>query len=147
MDRDRDLDPRVETLSEAECLHLLATVPVGRVVYTAHALPAVLPVAFEVDADGRLLLALRRGGTVSRALDDTVAAFQADRLDPASRTGWSVLVRGRAEVVTDPVLHERLLRQGPRCWVGEAEPMFVAITPELVTGRLLAAPGREARPS
>ncbi|MFC9328040.1 pyridoxamine 5'-phosphate oxidase family protein [Kitasatospora sp. NPDC057015] len=137
-----DCESRTESLSEEECLHLLGTVPVGRVVYTAHALPAVLPVAFEVAADGRLVLAMRRGADVSRALDDTVAAFQADHLDEATRTGWSVMVHGRAQVVTDPALHERLRRTGPRPWVREAEPMFVTICPELVSGRRLLPSGR-----
>ncbi|MET9611611.1 pyridoxamine 5'-phosphate oxidase family protein [Kitasatospora indigofera] len=145
-----DRDNRVESLSEEECLHLLATVPVGRVVYTAHALPAVLPVAFEVTADGRLVLALRQGVTVRRALDDTVAAFQADLLDAATRTGWSVLVHGRAQVVSDPALHDRLLRTGPRPWedgAEAAEPMFVLIPPELVSGRRQLPLGRAMQQS
>lgn len=35
-----------------ECLRLLPTVPVGRIVYTWQALPAVLPVNFCLDGDG-----------------------------------------------------------------------------------------------
>jgi nitroimidazol reductase NimA-like FMN-containing flavoprotein (pyridoxamine 5'-phosphate oxidase superfamily) len=137
-----DRDNRVDTLSEAQCLRLLRTVPVGRVVYTEHALPAVLPVAFAVRADDRLVLALREGSTVTRALDGTVAAFQADQLDPATRTGWSVLVHGRAEVVRDPALHEHLLRTGPRPWVDGQPQLFVLLTPELVSGRRLLPAGR-----
>ena len=136
-----DRDNQVEYLSEADCLRLLATVPVGRVVYTEHALPAVLPVAFEVAANGRLVLVLRRGPGVCRALDDNVAAFQADHSDAATRTGWNILVHGRAHVVNDPALHEQLLRTGPRPWLGEAEPMFVTMTPELVRGRRLLPSG------
>jgi nitroimidazol reductase NimA-like FMN-containing flavoprotein (pyridoxamine 5'-phosphate oxidase superfamily) len=138
-----DRDDRVETLSEAECLDLLRTVPIGRVVYTEHALPAVLPVAFEVTPDGRLVLGLRAGSSLSRALDGTVVAFQADRLDPAGRSGWSVLVHGHAEVVRDEAGHQRLLRSGPRPWTGDGRPwMFVRITPELVSGRRLLTAGR-----
>ncbi|MDH6575171.1 pyridoxamine 5'-phosphate oxidase family protein [Kitasatospora sp. MAP5-34] len=132
-----DRDDRLQSLGEAECLRLLGTVPVGRVVYTEHALPAVLPVAFEVGADGRLALALRAGDGAVRALDGTVAAFQADQLDPATRTGWSVLVHGRAEVVRDPVLHEHLLLTGPRPWIDGDRQIFVLLTPELVSGRRL----------
>ncbi|MER5639429.1 pyridoxamine 5'-phosphate oxidase family protein [Kitasatospora sp. NPDC002227] len=137
-----DRDDRVDTLSEAQCLSLLRTVPVGRVVYTEHALPAVLPVAFAVGADGRLVLALREGSTVTRALDGTVAAFQADQLDPATRTGWSVLVHGQAEVVRDPALYEHLLRTGPSPWVDGRPPLFVLLTPELLSGRRLLPAGR-----
>ena len=38
-------------LTQDECLRLLATAPVGRFVFTVGALPAVVPVAFAVDAD------------------------------------------------------------------------------------------------
>ncbi|MBB4945625.1 nitroimidazol reductase NimA-like FMN-containing flavoprotein (pyridoxamine 5'-phosphate oxidase superfamily) [Kitasatospora gansuensis] len=138
-----DRDDRVETLSEAECLHLLRTVPIGRVVYTEHALPAVLPVAFEVAPDDRLILGLRAGSSLSRALDGTVAAFQADLLDPVSRSGWSVLVHGRAEVVRDEAEYRRLLRSGPQPWIGGGQQrMFVRITPELVSGRRLLTAGQ-----
>ncbi|GAA5016480.1 pyridoxamine 5'-phosphate oxidase family protein [Kitasatospora paranensis] len=130
-------DP-VDELSEAECRRLLATVPVGRVVYTEHALPAVLPVAFEVAADGRLVL--RADGAAARALDGTVAAFQTDRLDPATRTGWSVLVHGRAEVVREEPAHAG--RSGDGLRPGGPRPVYVTLTPELVGGRRLrAVPG------
>lgn len=130
-----DRDDRVEDLSEAECLRLLGTVPLGRVVYTEHALPAVLPVAFRVAADGRLVLALRTGTRVARALDGTVAAFQVDDFDRAGRCGWSVLVHGRAEVVRDAGERAALHSGGLRPWIPEPGPEYVAISPELVSGR------------
>lgn len=141
-----DQEDRIEELSEAECLRLLGTVPVGRVVYTAHALPAVLPVAFEVAPDGRLVLALLPGSGLSRALDGTVAAFQADRLDTASRSGWSVLAHGHTVVVRDPEEYRCLLRSGPRAWATDREPMFVRFTPELLSGRRLLPEGARRRP-
>ncbi|MFF2042051.1 pyridoxamine 5'-phosphate oxidase family protein [Kitasatospora sp. NPDC058170] len=142
-----DREEHVETLGEAECLRLLSTVPVGRVVYTEHALPAVLPVSFQVAADGRLLLAVRRLSTTARCLDGTVVAFQADLLDPATRTGWSVLVHGRADVVRDAEQYRRALRSGLRPWVGDPDPMFVALVPELVSGRRLFPLGRRVQHS
>ncbi|MDH6139690.1 MULTISPECIES: pyridoxamine 5'-phosphate oxidase family protein [Kitasatospora] len=128
---------RIEDLGEAECLRLLSTVPIGRVVYTEHALLRVVPVEFQLEADGRLLLALVPDGAAARALHGAVTVFQADRLDEASRTGWSVVVHGRAEVVRDPAVHARLLRTGPRPWASTAEPLFVRLTTDLVTGRRL----------
>ncbi|MFF7453991.1 pyridoxamine 5'-phosphate oxidase family protein [Kitasatospora sp. NPDC008115] len=138
MDRD---DP-LEELGADTCLRLLGTVPVGRVVYTEHALPAVLPVSFEVVPDGRLLLAVRRGSATARGLDGTVVAFQADQLDPVTRTGWSVLVHGRADIVRDPEQIRRALRSGLRPWVGDPDPMFVSLVPELISGRRLTTAGR-----
>ncbi|MEV4555390.1 pyridoxamine 5'-phosphate oxidase family protein [Kitasatospora sp. NPDC049285] len=131
MDRDEPL----ETLSEAECRRLLASVPLGRVVYTEHALPAVLPVAFQVAADGRLVLALRAGTGAARALDGTVAAFQVDDFDPHGHSGWSVLVHGRAQVVRDGAERAALEAGGLLPWIPDPSPQYVAITPELVSGR------------
>ncbi|MGW6912456.1 pyridoxamine 5'-phosphate oxidase family protein [Kitasatospora sp. NPDC054939] len=142
-----DRDDRVEPLGEDECLRLLSTVPVGRVVYTEHALPAVLPVSFEVDRDGRLVLAVRRDSATARALDGTVVAFQADVLDPVTRTGWSVLVHGRADVLRDPEQYRRAMRSGLRPWVGDPDPMFVVVVPELVSGRRLLPLGRTVQRS
>ncbi|MBT2381354.1 pyridoxamine 5'-phosphate oxidase family protein [Streptomyces sp. ISL-111] len=71
-----------------------------------------------------------------RAVDGTVVAFEADEVDTAAHSGWSVVVAGLASVVTDPDEHERLVRTGPRSWVPWPE-VFVRIEPELVTGREL----------
>ncbi len=93
--------------------------------------------AFRLAADGRLILALRTGTRVARALDGTVAAFQVDDFDPAGRCGWSVLVHGRAEVVRDADERASLESDGLRPWIPEPGPEYVAITPELVSGRRL----------
>ncbi len=55
--------------------------------------------------------------------------------DAATRSGWSVVVTGRATVVTDPPEHERLSRTGPRSWVVARDGVFVRIEAEMVTGR------------
>jgi hypothetical protein len=109
-------------------------------VYTEHALLRVVPVEFQVEAGGRLLLGLVPDDTAARALHGAVTAFEADRLERAGRTGWSVVVHGRAEVVRDPAEHTRLLRTGPRLWASPAEPLFVRLTADLVTGRRLHGP-------
>ncbi|GAA1947507.1 pyridoxamine 5'-phosphate oxidase family protein [Kitasatospora viridis] len=131
---------RIEELSEAECLRLLSTVPIGRVVYTEHALLRVVPVPFRVEADRRLLLVLPPDPVAARTLHGAVAAFQADRLDAPRRAGWSVVLHGRAEVVREPVAPAEL----PRPWLEGAEPLVVRLTAELVTGRRLSRKGTAA---
>ncbi|MEU3415062.1 MULTISPECIES: pyridoxamine 5'-phosphate oxidase family protein [unclassified Streptomyces] len=128
-------DDGSRVLDRPECLRLLAKAPVGRVVYTRHALPAVLPVNFSLDADRSVLLRTSAGSELVRAVDGVVVAFEADDFDAATRSGWSVVVTGRATVVTDPGEHERLSRTGPRSWVVTRDGVFVRIEAELVTGR------------
>ncbi|MBO4252531.1 pyridoxamine 5'-phosphate oxidase family protein [Streptomyces griseorubiginosus] len=124
-------------LERPECLRLLAKVPVGRIVHTRQALPAVLPVNFTLDGDGAVLLRTSAASELARAVDGVVVAFEVDEVDAATHSGWSVVVTGPAMVVTDPAEHERLTRTGPRSWVPSPREVFVRIEPELVTGREL----------
>ncbi|MCX4706099.1 pyridoxamine 5'-phosphate oxidase family protein [Streptomyces sp. NBC_01373] len=124
-------------LDRQECLRLLAKVPLGRIVHTRQALPAVLPVNFCLDKDGAVLLRSSAASELVRAVDGTVVAFEADEVDAVTHSGWSVVVTGRAAVVTDPAEYERLSRMGPRSWAPSPEEVFLRIEPELVTGREL----------
>ena len=124
-------------LDRQECLRLLAKVPVGRIVHTRKALPAVLPVNFGLDGDGAVVLRTSAASELARAVDGVVVAFEVDEVDAVTQSGWSVVVTGPARVVTDPGEHERLMRTGPRSWVPSPQEVFVRIEPELVTGREL----------
>ncbi|MBE8471950.1 pyridoxamine 5'-phosphate oxidase family protein [Streptomyces justiciae] len=124
-------------LERQECLRLLAEVPVGRIVHTRQALPAVLPVNFCLDGDGAVLLRTAAASELVRAIDGAVVAFEADQVDAVTHSGWSVVVTGAASVVRDPAEHDRLTRTGPRSWVPSPEEVFVRIEPDLVTGRAL----------
>jgi len=124
-------------LERQECLRLLAEVPVGRIVHTRQALPAVLPVNFCLDGDGAVLLCTAAASELVRAIDGAVVAFEADQVDPVTHSGWSVVVTGAASVVRDPAEHDRLTRTGPRSWAPSPEEVFVRIQPDLVTGRAL----------
>lgn len=92
----------METLSNRDAVALLASAAVGRVVFTVAALPAVVPITFAVHGDA---VVMRTGADtrLASAADGGVLAFEADDVDPVARRGWSVVVTGIAEVVTDPV--------------------------------------------
>jgi nitroimidazol reductase NimA-like FMN-containing flavoprotein (pyridoxamine 5'-phosphate oxidase superfamily) len=125
------------SLDRQECLRLLTKVPLGRVVYTRQALPAVLPINFSLDTDASVLLSTSPASDLVHAINGVVVAFEADEFDAATRSGWSVVVTGRATVVTDPVEHERLSQTGPTSWMPHRDTVFVRIESELVTGREL----------
>lgn len=130
-------DDGFRELGRQECLRLMTQVPVGRIVFTRRALPAVLPVNFCLDADGAVLLRTASASELVRAIDGAVVAFEADHVDAVRQAGWSVVVTGPATVVTDPAEHERLIRAGPVSWVPAQREVFVRVEPELVTGREL----------
>lgn len=128
-------------LDRQECLTLMAKAPIGRIVHTRQALPAVLPVNFclDGDGDGAVLLRTSADSELVRAVDGVVVAFEADEVDAVAHSGWSVVVTGRATVVRDPDEHARLCRVGPRSWAPSPKEVFVRVEPELVTGRELVA--------
>ncbi|MGW2639934.1 pyridoxamine 5'-phosphate oxidase family protein [Streptomyces sp. NPDC001348] len=131
-------DDAFRALDRQECLRLLAKVPVGRVVFTRQALPAVLPINFSLDEDASVLLFTSAGSDLVRAIDGVVVAFEADEFDADTRSGWSVIVTGRATLVTDPVERQRLSETGPNSWMPVRDGVFVRIESALVTGRELA---------
>ncbi|GGU91547.1 DNA-binding protein [Streptomyces albospinus] len=124
-------------LDRQECLRFLTLVPIGRIVYTHEALPAVLPVNFSLDQDHAVVLRTSALSRMAHAVDGAVVAFEADSFDEAAQSGWSVIVIGRATLVTDRGEQERLRAVGLRSWVDVAEDAFIRIAPELVAGRLL----------
>lgn len=103
-------------LSAAECRALLTKTAIGRVVFTNRALPAIQPVNFFMDGD-RLVIRTAAGSTLATAARDTTVAFEIDDFDVATRTGWSVVVVGRARVVTAPDARARLDALPLRSWV------------------------------
>ncbi len=133
------MDPHdgLRELDRHECLRLLSLVPIGRIVYTHDALPAVLPVNFSLDHDHSVVLRTSAASRLAHAVDGAVVAFQADWFDEAAHTGWSVIVTGRATLVTDPRDKEQLRAVGLRSWMAVPEEAFIRISPELVTGCML----------
>lgn len=90
-----------EPLGEQQSLRLLAGVPVGRVVYTIDALPAVLPVRFRLDPQGCVVLRARARSELVRAVEGALIAFEAGEIDDSDGSGWTVTVLGWAGVEAD----------------------------------------------
>jgi hypothetical protein len=111
---------------------LLAGVPIGRLIFTSSALPAVRPVNFAL-MDGLIVLRTA-AATVARKVHDMIVAFEADDLDPATSSGWSVTVTGRAALVADPSAIARYQGAPLVPWVPGVRGQFVTITTELVEG-------------
>lgn len=126
----------LENLPAGECLRLLATAPVGRIIYTRQALPAVEPVNFAMHG-GNIVIRTGAGGKLAAAIRQTVVAFEADDLDPAARSGWSVTVVGHCQEVTGAGEIGELHKLGLRPWAPGAEGYFIRIRPGIVTGRRL----------
>lgn len=122
-------------IERPECLALMATQPVGRLAFTRHALPDVIPVNF-VLRGSTVLLRLRSNSLVARLIRDAVVAFQVDQIDVAGRSGWSVTVVGQARAVEPVGVYRDSLAQG-QFWLTDPDALLVAISTERIAGRRL----------
>lgn len=123
-------------LTEQECHDLLGSVPVGRIVFTDRALPAIQPVSF-VLADGEVVILAPAGSKLSAAARNAIVAFETDDFDHNLSEGWSVVIVGHARVIADDGELNRLQTLPLPPWIPEAPVHYIAITPELISGRSL----------
>ncbi len=130
-------------LERAEALALLASVDVGRVVFSHEALPAVRPVTF-VLVDSAVVFRVSHDSTLARTLRGNVVAFEADDLDRGCRTGWSVVVTGLAELVEPGTEHDRITGALPEPWAPGVHDRVVRIQAQLVSGRRIRRIGGNA---
>ncbi|GAB3461165.1 pyridoxamine 5'-phosphate oxidase family protein [Actinophytocola sediminis] len=121
---------RLAELTRPESLRLLDGVPIGRIVYTVRALPAIVPVSHVID-DGMVVVRTHVGAGAECA--GSVVAYQADQIDVHARTGWSVTVTGVARRVLDAdELADYEARLTPLIEAHTVETL--RIYPEIVTG-------------
>src|SRR5215472_14625574 len=129
--------PTLEQLSRDECLRLVGQVPLGRIVYTRQALPAVELVNFALD-DGDIVIRTDSSGKLAAATRGAVVAFEADNVDAATHAGWSVTVVGYSRAVTDVADIRRLEQSGLVPWAAGKRDHFIRISPQIVNGRRIA---------
>ena len=123
----------LESLTREECIELLSSAVVGRVVFTLSALPAVVPVTFGL-LDDALVLRTSEGTRLAAAADGGVLALEADEIDPVAHTGWSVVVTGIAALVSDP-MRRALIACIVEPFVSGENDVSVSLPLTVVTGR------------
>ncbi|MEN3533732.1 pyridoxamine 5'-phosphate oxidase family protein [Microbispora sp. ZYX-F-249] len=126
----------LEILSGGECLDLLASAPIGRIVFTDRALPAVQPVNFCL-LDGNIVIRTAAGSKLAAAARNAIVAFEADDFDVSCRTGWSVTAVGPARAVSEPEEIARLSALPLTPWVPGNRDHFIVMAPEQISGRRL----------
>ncbi|WP_243725777.1 pyridoxamine 5'-phosphate oxidase family protein [Actinomadura rubrisoli] len=136
------MQPALEELDRAECLRLIAPGGVGRVAFDDGEGPAVVPVNYAVDGES-VLFRTSVSGRLNRSLLTAVtggqvrAAFEVDSIDTATRSGWSVLLRGGAHRLSDEE-RDKAVRVDP--WPGGDRDAWFRLTASDVSGRRLSPP-------
>lgn len=123
-------------LTRDECLRLLATRRFGRLAFIHRAgLPLILPVNYVVDG-GAVLVRSGPGPKMQAAERGDLVSFEIDDIDEGSRSGWSVIVTGKASRVRD---EQRLREPLPQPWAPGPRSHVLRIPLSRVSGRWLFA--------
>jgi nitroimidazol reductase NimA-like FMN-containing flavoprotein (pyridoxamine 5'-phosphate oxidase superfamily) len=134
----------VEELTSDEAMRLIEQAEIGRIGFTGRFGPVVLPVNYKV-VDGAVVFRTEEFGSIDQDLRTGIpdaeyrVAFEVDEMDPATKTGWSVLLQGAAHHVDDESERASLLAVGVEPWAGGEKSLFMRITPAHITGRRILA--------
>lgn len=130
----------LERLDETECLALISAGGIGRLAYNGRFGPTVVPVNYQLH-EGAILFRTSQSSPAEEDLRTGIAdadyqvAFEIDQIDPATREGWSVLVRGPAHHLDTGPERESAAAAGVRPWPDGEREHYIRIDPTRITGR------------
>ena len=129
--------PSLVVLDRAECLRLLDAGHFGRVaVRMKDGSPAVRPVNYVFDERSQsVVFRTGRGSKFHALLTEGHASFEIDGIDQEARTGWSVVISGVTEEVSNPGEVDRLSALDVVPWAPSNKPFFVRLRAFTVSGR------------
>jgi uncharacterized protein len=122
-------------LGRAECLELLRRAHIARVVLSIRCVPVALPVNAAVQ-DESVIFSTDSGSKLTAAVEGQVVSVEADDIDPTYRTGWSVLLTGKAQLVTEATEIEWASSR-LQAWAPGPHPFLVRVPSTLISGRRL----------
>ncbi len=132
MDLNSASDAPVTELTETESWNLLRGVSLGRLVTTVNGWTEIFPVNFVVQKNTVLFRTAAGTKLVTASLNEDVV-FEADDHNVAE--AWSVIVRGKARLLSTSAELAEARRAGLYPWIATHKECFVRITPQTVTGR------------
>lgn len=123
-------------LDESTCIALLGVQHVGRLIIPGDD-PYVIPVNYT--AVGGVVVFRTDRRPVIDAINECPVVFEVDMFDDRSKSGWSVVVRGKAHDITadTDLEHDTVSGTAPRPWAPGVKDCVVRISTDCVTGRLL----------
>ncbi len=122
----------VTVLDESRCWDLLASQAVGRLATAVQGLPEIFPLNFVVDGESVVFRTAEGSKLVELVINEKVA-FEADGWN--DQGGWSVIIKGSAEVIPSGEEHDRAEALPLRPWIPTIKTNFVRVTPTEISGR------------
>ncbi|MBB3041871.1 pyridoxamine 5'-phosphate oxidase family protein [Nocardioides soli] len=122
-------------LGPEQCTLLLGAGITGRVALSSPDGPHIVPVNYSVVGEAVIMRTSPYSvlGTYGRG---SMLAFEVDWFDHERWRGWSVVVRGRANVVTDPLELDRIRTTwDPQPWAAGARNLYLRLHWSEISGR------------
>jgi nitroimidazol reductase NimA-like FMN-containing flavoprotein (pyridoxamine 5'-phosphate oxidase superfamily) len=128
-------------LDREECLRLLAGNTFGRLAISYHSeVPMIRPVNYVFDERSQsIIFRTDFGSKLQGVIVSSRAAFEIDGVDYVHRTGWSVIVSGTVERVTNDLELERIGKLGLQAWGPGEKPHWARIRVWTVSGRRITS--------
>lgn len=127
----------LQRLSVADCLALISRCGVGRLAFTQGPAPVILPVNFTLDGSA-VVLRTAEGTELARLPDGEGVALQVDHVDLDYHSGWSVLLRGRLDRITDPADLARCKELPLGVYAPGVRDEWRRISPATISGRRIS---------
>ena len=126
-------------INRAGCMRMLASASghIGRIALSAPGSPPVIrPVNYAFDdRTESVVFRSALGSKLRESLGPGTAAFEIDGGDPVERTGWSVIIVGEVEEISDAGEIERLEGFGLEPWAPGIRTHWLRISATSVSGR------------
>jgi uncharacterized protein len=131
-------------LSYAECRALLVRQSAGRVAVATPDGPHIIPLNYSV-VDESIIFRTSPFSVLATYGRNTKLAFEVDHFRDELQLGWSVVARGRADVVSDPTELARIQKVcAPLPWADGTRNLFFRLDWKELSGRTVG--GRDALP-
>ncbi len=126
---------QLEELTQDECQAYVAAGGVGRFLYDDEARgPVAVPVNYKMDGTD-IVFRTNSQDVVTEGAHEQKVSFDVDHFDEALGEGWSVLLSGTADVISDPAGLAKAEGLGIEPWAGSDRNTFIRLVPSQVTGR------------
>jgi len=128
-------------LTAAQCQELIAAGGVGRFLFVQEGRgPVAIPVNFKMDGDD-VIFRTSGDSAIAEGIHQQPVSFDVDQLDDALGEGWSVLLTGKANVITGATEINRVQALGIKPWAGGDREVYARLSPSRITGRRIRVSG------
>ncbi|MBM7466830.1 pyridoxamine 5'-phosphate oxidase family protein [Microbacterium esteraromaticum] len=125
----------ITQLDEQECLELLRTTTVGRIGFVQEGRVLIIPVNFLLDDRSIVIRTAPDGPLSTLASSRVLVAFEIDHHDNLAASGWSVLLNGEVDTITEEHLASLPGASSRLPWAEGDRSLLLRLTPTTISGR------------